>query len=168
MTISVFNDALTFQSARNPNSPFALMENKDTRAQVSTPADAQIQHGSSAAARQTIMVVEDSDDIRMMMRYLLEMEGYCVLEATDGLQAVELALSERPCLIMMDLSLPLLDGLAATYRIREHLNDIPIVALSGHTTADYRSAAFAAGCTDYLVKPLDFKLLDTILARLSC
>lgn len=113
------------------------------------------------------MVVEDSEDIRALMRYLLETEGYNVIEAADGLQAVELALSHRPSMIMMDLTLPLLDGLSAICRIREHLSNIPIVALSGHTTADYRTAAYAAGCTDYLVKPLDFKLLDKILARLS-
>ena len=112
------------------------------------------------------MVVEDSADIRMMMRILLEMDGYRVIEAADGLRAIELAINERPALIMMDLSLPLVDGLAATGRIREHLPDVPIVALSGYVTDDYRSAALAVGCTDYLVKPLDFKLLNTILSRL--
>jgi CheY-like chemotaxis protein len=116
----------------------------------------------------TVMVVEDSEDIRMMMRILLEMEGYRVIEAADGLRAVEMAINERPALIMMDLTLPLLDGLSATGIIREYLTDVPVVAISGHVTDDYRSAAFAAGCTDYLVKPLDFKQLDQILANLSC
>lgn len=119
-----------------------------------------------SAAPLTVMVVEDSADIRMMMRILLEMDGYRVIEAADGLRAIELAINERPALIMMDLSLPLVDGLAATGRIREHLPDVPIVALSGYVTDDYRSAALAVGCTDYLVKPLDFKLLNTILSRL--
>ena len=103
-----------------------------------------------------------------MMRILLEMEGYRVIEAADGLRAVEMAISERPALIMMDLSLPLLDGLKATARIREHSRDVPIVAISGYATAEYRSTALAAGCTDYLIKPLDFKRLDEILANLSC
>lgn len=115
----------------------------------------------------TVMVVEDSEDIRLMMRILLEMEGYRVIEAADGLRAIELAINEQPALIMMDLTLPVLDGISATGRIREYLPDVPVVALSGHATDDYRSAAFAAGCTEYLVKPLDFKLLDNILSRLS-
>jgi CheY-like chemotaxis protein len=114
------------------------------------------------------MVVEDSADVRMMMKILLEMDGYHVIEAADGLRAVELAIRERPALIMMDLQLPLLDGLAATGRIREHLQDVQVVALSGHATPEHRLAALAAGCTDYLVKPLDFKHLDRILAGLAC
>jgi two-component system cell cycle response regulator DivK len=121
----------------------------------------------SSASPLTVMVVEDSEDIRQMMRILLEMEGYRVIEASDGLQAVELAINERPALIMMDLHLPLLDGLAATGRIREHLRDVPVVALSGYATPQHRQAALAAGFTDYLVKPLDFKLLDNILNSLS-
>lgn len=114
------------------------------------------------------MVVEDSEDIRSMMRILLEMEGFSVIEAADGLRAVELAINERPALIMMDLTLPLLDGLSATARIREQLRDVPIVAISGHATPDYLMAAINAGCTDYLLKPLNFKRLDEILNSLSC
>jgi CheY-like chemotaxis protein len=112
------------------------------------------------------MVVEDSKDVRLMMRVLLEMEGHRVIEAGDGLEAVEMAILEHPSLIMMDLTLPRLDGLAATRRIRQHLPDVTIVALSGHTTEDYRSAAIAAGCSGFLIKPLDFKLLDDILSHL--
>jgi CheY-like chemotaxis protein len=121
-----------------------------------------------AAAPLTVMVVEDSADVRMMMRILLEMEGYRVVEASDGLEAVEMAVRERPVLIMMDLSLPRLDGLAATGRIREQLREVQVVAISGYATAEHRMAALAAGCSDYLVKPLDFKHLDRILAGLSC
>ena len=102
-----------------------------------------------------------------MMRILLEMEGYQVIEVGDGLRAVELAINERPALIMMDLTLPLLDGVSATARIREHLSDVPIVAISGHATPDYYTAAIKAGCTHYLLKPLDFKRLDEILAGLA-
>jgi two-component system cell cycle response regulator DivK len=131
-------------------------------------ANRPVAHGRAAsAAPLTIMVVEDSEDVRLMMRILLEMEGYRVIEAADGMQAVEMAINERPALIMMDLTLPLLDGLAATNRIRQHLSDVPVVALSGHVTDNYRSAAFAAGCTDYLVKPLDFNHLHDILNSLS-
>ena len=70
--------------------------------------------------KELFLVVEDFEDSRFMMRRLLEMAGYDVLEATDGEQAVRLAVKERPSLILMDLSLPKLDGLSATRRIRKH------------------------------------------------
>ena len=130
-------------------------------------ADSAALRSRASIAPLTVMVVEDSEDVRLMRRILLEMEGYRVIEAADGMRAVEMALSERPALIMMDLNLPLLDGLAATRHIRKHLSDVPVVALSGHVTDDYRSAALAAGCTDYLVKPLDFTQLHNILNSLS-
>jgi two-component system cell cycle response regulator DivK len=115
-----------------------------------------------------VMVVEDFEDNRFMMRRLLEMSGYRVLEAVNGEEAVELAHRERPQLILMDLSLPQLDGLAATRRIRQHadLRDVPIVAVSAHDTADFHADALAAGCNDYVTKPIDFDQLEALLARL--
>src|SRR5919107_6147165 len=82
-------------------------------------------------ARPTVLVVEDFEDNRFMMRRLLEMSGYRVIEAVNGQEAVETARREHPDLILMDLSLPLLDGLAATRRIREQdgLSKVPIVAV---------------------------------------
>lgn len=117
---------------------------------------------------QTVMVVEDFEDNRFMMRRLLEMSGYRVLEAINGEEAVEVARRERPALILMDLSLPLLDGLAATRRIRqvEELRRIPIVAVSAHDTADFHADALAAGCNDYVTKPIDFDQLEALLSRL--
>jgi two-component system cell cycle response regulator DivK len=116
----------------------------------------------------TVMVVEDFEDNRFMMRRLLEMSGYRVLEAINGEEAVELAHRERPELILMDLSLPQLDGLAATRRIRQHsdLQDVPIVAVSAHDTADFHADALAAGCNDYVTKPIDFDQLEALLDRL--
>ena len=116
----------------------------------------------------TIMVVEDFEDNRFMMRRLLEMSGYRVVEAENGQEAVELAGRELPNLILMDLSLPVLDGLAATRRIREHagLRTVPIVAVSAHDTADFHADALAAGCNDYMTKPIDFDQLDDLLGRL--
>ncbi|MDT4967288.1 MAG: two-component system, cell cycle response regulator DivK [Acidobacteriota bacterium] len=116
----------------------------------------------------TIMVVEDFEDNRFMMRRLLEMSGYRVLEAVNGEEAVILARSERPGLILMDLSLPQLDGLAATRRIRQHaeLRHVPIVAVSAHDTADFHADALAAGCNDYVTKPIDFDQLEELLNRL--
>lgn len=116
----------------------------------------------------SVMVVEDFEDNRFMMRRLLEMSGYRVLEAINGEEAVKIAQRERPDLILMDLSLPLLDGLAATRRIREveELRDVPIVAVSAHDTADFHADALAAGCNDYVTKPIDFDQLESLLARL--
>lgn len=115
-----------------------------------------------------VLVVEDFEDNRFMMRRLLEMSGYRVLEAVNGEEAVELAQSARPQLILMDLSLPQLDGLAATRRIRQHaeLRDVPIVAVSAHDTADFHADALAAGCNDYVTKPIDFDQLEALLSRL--
>ena len=117
---------------------------------------------------QTVMVVEDFEDNRFMMRRLLEMSGYQVVEAINGEEAVKLAVEEKPALILMDLSLPLLDGLAATRRIREHaaLRQVPIVAISAHDTADFHADALAAGCNDYVTKPIDFDHLEALLKRL--
>jgi two-component system cell cycle response regulator DivK len=124
--------------------------------------------GSNGSTRPTIMVVEDFEDNRFMMRRLLEMSGYHVLEAVNGEEAVELAWRERPGLILMDLSLPQLDGLAATRRIRQYpeLRHVPIVAVSAHDTADFHADALAAGCNDYVTKPIDFDQLEALLSRL--
>lgn len=122
----------------------------------------------SESTIQTVMVVEDFEDNRFMMRRLLEMSGYHVVEAMNGEEAVEIAQREKPNLILMDLSLPLLDGLAATRRIREHaeLRTVPIVAVSAHDTADFHADALAAGCNDYVTKPIDFDQLEGLLSRL--
>lgn len=114
------------------------------------------------------MVVEDFEDNRFMMRRLLEMSGYRVVEAVNGEQAIEIANKEQPHLILMDLSLPLLDGLAATRRIRQNegLKRIPIIAVSAHDTSDFHADALAAGCNDYVTKPIDFEQLEQLLKRL--
>jgi two-component system, cell cycle response regulator DivK len=123
---------------------------------------------NNGGAPPTVMVVEDFEDNRFMMRRLLEMSGYRVLEAVNGEEAVELAHRERPQLILMDLSLPQLDGLAATRRIRQYpdMKDVPIVAVSAHDTADFHADALAAGCNDYVTKPIDFDQLEALLSRL--
>ena len=116
----------------------------------------------------TILVVEDHDDTREMLHTLLEMWGCRVVEACDGLEAVEAASRERPEMILMDGSLPFLDGLEATRRIRENgLRDqVRILALDGWGTPSYHAAALAAGCDDSIRKPLDFDRLREYLAPL--
>ena len=117
----------------------------------------------------TVLVVEDFEDNRFMMRRLLEMSGYRVVEAVNGKQAVEKAASERPDIILMDLSLPMLDGLAATRQIRQQdgLGKVPIVAVSAHDSADFHAEALAAGCNEYVTKPIDFDQLVQLLNQLT-
>jgi len=118
-------------------------------------------------AKSLFLLVEDFDDSRFMMRRLLESADYRVVEATDGEEAVRLALQKRPQIILMDLSLPKLDGLAATRRIRKQtgFEKIPIVAVSAHDSPESRSEALAAGCDDYVTKPIDFDELHDIVER---
>jgi len=117
--------------------------------------------------KKLFLVVEDFEDSRFMMRRLLEMAGYRVLEASDGEQAVKMALDARPALILMDLSLPKLDGLSATREIRKKrvLRKVPIVAVSAHDSPQTRAEALAAGCNEYVTKPIDFDILNSVLER---
>jgi CheY-like chemotaxis protein len=114
-----------------------------------------------------LLVVEDFEDSRFMMRRLLEMAGYNVVEATDGEQAVKLATEKHPSVILMDLSLPKLDGLSAARRIRkqEGVHHVPIVAVSAHDGPESRREALAAGCDEYLTKPIDFDQLNALVTR---
>ena len=118
--------------------------------------------------KKLLLVVEDFEDSRFMMLRLLEMAGYRVLEASDGEQAVDLAVQKRPALILMDLSLPKLDGLAATRKIRRHrtMGKVPIVAVSAHDAPESRIEALEAGCNDYVTKPIDLDHLTALLQRL--
>ena len=136
-----------------------------TRASSATGLDS---HNSNMQISQTILVVEDDEDNRLMLKVLLQALGYHVIEATDGREAVETAQRELPGLILMDLSLPRVDGLTATLRIRElaETRSLPIVIISGYTAADFRAVAFDAGCSEYLAKPLDFDHLEKTIEHL--
>src|SRR5690349_21876706 len=116
----------------------------------------------------TVLLVEDTEDNRFMMRRLLEMAGYRVVEAMNGEEAVKLAKAESPHLILMDLSLPVIDGLAATRLIRKlpELESTPIIAVSAHDTSDFQSEAIEAGCNTYVTKPIDFNELEQLIAKL--
>ena len=120
------------------------------------------------AEPQTVLLVEDTEDNRFMMRRLLEMTGYRVVEAMNGEEAVKLAKTESPNLILMDLSLPVIDGLAATRLIRKlpELESTPIIAVSAHDTSDFQSEAIEAGCNTYVTKPIDFNELEELIAKL--
>lgn len=121
----------------------------------------------SMSAPKRVLVVEDFEDSRVPLVKLLELEGYAVAEAADGIQAVERAIATTPDLILMDLSLPIVDGFAAISRIRDHppLARVPIIALSGHELAETATAE-ALGCAAYLTKPVDFQGLLGLISKL--
>ena len=113
----------------------------------------------------TVLLVEDSEDTRHVLSLELRHRGCRVLTAADGREAVETALAAHPDLILMDLNLPRMDGLAATERIREHgeLDSVPVIAVTAFDTYGIREAALEAGCQEYLLKPLDLGALERAL-----
>jgi CheY-like chemotaxis protein len=118
-----------------------------------------------------ILVVEDNEENWDMLSRRLQRRGYTVIRAADGQQAVEMAAHERPDLILMDVSLPVMDGLEATRRIRAGAatQTIPIIALTAHAMSGDRDRALEAGCDDYHAKPAEFPRLlaqmEALLAR---
>jgi CheY-like chemotaxis protein len=114
-----------------------------------------------------ILVVEDHEDTRFMLKYLLTARGFDVAEAGNGEEAIVVAERLRPGLILMDGSLPRLDSLSATRRMREQgtLRNVPIIFVSGHAEPAAQAQARDAGCDDYLVKPFDMDRLDRVLAQ---
>jgi len=113
----------------------------------------------------TILIVEDSDDARYFMRLALEDLGYIIVEAENGVRAVEIAQAERPDIILMDLSLPIMDGIAATEKIRacDGLDGVPIIAVTAHQETDFRVGAKAAGFDAYVTKPIDIGFLSELI-----
>ena len=108
-----------------------------------------------------VLLVEDNEMNRDMLSRRLERKGFDVVYAQDGSVAVDLAGSEKPTLILMDMSLPVMDGWEATRRIKAdpQTKDIPVIALTAHAMAGDREKAMEAGCEDYDTKPVDFPRL---------
>jgi CheY-like chemotaxis protein len=118
----------------------------------------------------SVLIADDDEDTRLMLRTILEMNRFYVWEAADGEEAVQLAERERPDIVLMDFSLPILDGLTALRRIRANKtsSDVPIIFISGRAEPAPQIAAREAGCNDYLVKPFDLaQMLRTIELLLS-
>ncbi len=111
-----------------------------------------------------VLVAEDENDLRKMMKILLEIHGFIVIEASDGYEAIEKALKESPDLILMDMAMPVMGGIDSTrtMRLHEELDDTPIVALTAYGDF-YDQRARDAGCNDVLHKPLDFSRLKPIV-----
>jgi CheY-like chemotaxis protein len=118
-----------------------------------------------------ILYVEDNDDNVYVVKQRLGRLGYTIVIASDGEQGVVLAKAEQPDLILMDLSLPVVDGWEATRRIKadEATRHIPVLALSAHAMTEDRTQALAAGCDDYDTKPIDLARLrakiDALMSR---
>ena len=117
-----------------------------------------------------ILLVEDNEMNRDMLSRRLERKGYAVAIAVDGQQAIDMAAADPPALILMDMSLPVIDGWEATRRIKA--NDatklIPIIALTAHAMQGDEQRAKEAGCDDYDTKPIELpRLLEKILAQLK-
>ena len=116
----------------------------------------------------TILVVDDFDDTRLLLRTWLEKRGFRVVEAENGVQAVARAEAESPDLIIMDMEMPQLDGLSATRRIRKiaALSSVPIVAVSAYGADQFRGQALAAGCDEYVSTPFEPDELELIIRAL--
>lgn len=111
--------------------------------------------GTSESRNATILVADDDEDIVNYVKFRLEREGYRVLTARNGDEALELALKHRPELAVLDVRMPSLDGFAVTRQIRANatLNSMPVILLTGNVEEEYVEQGFEAGANDYLTKP---------------
>ena len=115
-----------------------------------------------------VLLVEDFEDTRLFMRLELEEQGFIVFEAENGQAGVEIATREKPDVILMDLTLPLMDGFTATKLIRQNdaLKNVPIIAITAHKEDDFRADAKASGFDAYVTKPIDVNWLKGLIAGL--
>ena len=119
----------------------------------------------SQAGKRTILVADDFDDTRLLLKTWLEKKGFNIVEAENGNQAVSLAQQVRPDLIIMDMEMPELDGLAATRKIRSirELDGIPVLAVSAYGAQQFRAEALAAGCSEYVSTPFEPDNLEQVI-----
>jgi len=118
--------------------------------------------------RPTILVVDDFDDTRLLLRTWLRKKGYRVVEAENGNEAIAKAQETEPDLIIMDVEMPELDGLAATRQIRKLKDaaELPIVAVSAYGADLFREPALAAGCNEYMSTPFEPEALENLIRSL--
>ena len=152
--------AVKFPSVRDsPNNNMVLAE------------DTSLTSGSaSAILYPTVLIAEDSADTRIMLKRALELKGYRVFEAEDGQQALDMTRQHRPSLIVIDLNMPVLDGLEAVknFRKREGQGEhVPIIAITAYDVYGMEAAALETGCNIYLSKPLDLEEFDRALKSLG-
>lgn len=122
----------------------------------------------STDGQRTILVVDDFDDTRLLLRTWLQKKGYRVIEAENGKQAVAEAATSQPDLIIMDVEMPELDGLSATRKIRALANseELPIVVVSAYGADQFRDDALAAGCNEYVSTPFEPEHLEKLIKSL--
>ncbi len=147
------------------------MAPKDPLATSGLPSfnkDSSAHSGQPVEPKFLILVVDDSADNVAVISLDLQQQGYRVVTASNGEDAVAVATQTLPNLILMDINLPSLDGLGATRRIRETetLRDVPVVAITAFGTEGFQRAAYDAGVDGYLTKPLDFDRMHQLIARL--
>jgi CheY-like chemotaxis protein len=141
----------------------------DPHHNVAEPSDRETSGRISISPWQpTILIAEDSADAREMMQLLLETRGYQVITAEDGIRALEMAVTNRPDALLLDLQLPKLDGLSVTRNLRldPTFKNVPVIIISGHDPDRFRQEAVDAGCDDYFLKPIDFDRLHLVLDRM--
>jgi len=117
----------------------------------------------------TILVVDDNADNRYLLLQMLQINGYTVVSAVNGCDALTVAEHHAPDLVLMDLSMPVMDGWTATALLKQkpQLTHIPVIAVTGHTTTDNLRRASEAGCSAHLAKPIDYDaLLQTVAVHL--
>jgi two-component system, cell cycle response regulator DivK len=126
------------------------------------------QTGQSFEPQFLILVVDDAADNVAMLSLALQQQGYKVVTAANGEDAISVATQTNPNLILMDINLPTLDGLGATRRIRENeaLRDVPVIAVTAFSTEGFQRAAYDAGISGYLTKPIDLDRMNQLIARL--
>jgi CheY-like chemotaxis protein len=157
------------------------MESKDPRVTTELPnLESQSEDTASAPAnglmrderepvnKVLILVVDDSADNVAVLSLDLQQQGYRVVTATNGEEAISVACCTLPNLILMDISMPRLDGLGATRRIREieALRNVPVIAVTAYGTEGFQRAAYDVGVSGYLTKPVDFVRMHLLVARL--
>ena len=120
---------------------------------------------SKSGLSKKVLIVDDNQDSRELVVKILKARGYQMIEAVDGEEALEKAIAEKPDLILMDRSLPKIDGYEVTRRLkgREEFKGIPIVALTAHAMTGDREKALEAGCDGYISKPIDVRSLPELI-----
>lgn len=112
----------------------------------------------------TVLIADDMEEIRLMLKRAMTMNGYSVIEATNGVEAVEAARQKKPDLVLIDLNMPQMDGLKAIEEIRKIKGEqVPILAMTAFDTYGMKDAAFQVGCNEYLSKPLNLTQLERLV-----
>ena len=125
---------------------------------------ASVTHATTVATARTIVLVEDSDDIRVTFRELLEHSGYRVEEAPDGIEGLARILAVKPDVAIIDVGLPRMNGYEVARRVRAALGStVMLIAMTGHSNESDRLEALAAGFDSHVSKPVDLALLERIL-----